>query len=323
MTPLLPSSMKLYATRKAHKHAFAWFYVVMNVGAMIAGLMLDGLRELFTQSYSYQILGINLQLSSIQMIFLFSLGATVLSLLLVIFLIRHKIPREAFKEAPYIDPTAKKEIVQADEKKSFFRIMFEVGREKQFWIFMLFILLLVLVKMIFQYNHALYPVYMERIGLINWTGKLYSINPIIIIFLVPVITAMTGKMKSYTVILVGTFVSACSVFFLSMGKAILWIMLFQVMLSFGEALWSPRLYDYTASIAPKGKESSYMAMSQVPMFFAKVAAGPLSGVLLANLCPAQGERNTELMWAIVGLSTLVSPIILLLGKRWLDVERGR
>lgn len=58
--------------------------------------------------------------------------------------------------------------------------------------------------------------------------------------------------------------------------------LYLLLLSFGEAFWNPKLYDYTASIAPKGKESSHMAMSQVPMFFAKVAAGPLSGVLLAS-----------------------------------------
>lgn len=198
--------------------------------------------------------------------------------------------------------------------------MKEVGAEKRFWIFIVFIFLLVLVKMIFQYNHSLYPLYMERIGFKEFTGKLYSINPFIIIFLVPVMTAITGKMKAYNVILIGSFISASSVFFMGISESIMMIVLFQVSLSFGEALWSPRLYDYTANIAPKGKEASYMALSKVPMFFAKVGAGPVTGILLANLCPAEGPRNTELMWIIVGLTTLVSPLTLLIGRKWLDVE---
>jgi hypothetical protein len=63
-----------------------------------------------------------------------------------------------------------------------------------------------------------------------------------------------------------------------------------------------------------------MAYSKAPMFFAKVAAGPATGILLANLCPESGSRNTELMWIIVGISVMVSPITLFLGRKWLDVE---
>lgn len=198
--------------------------------------------------------------------------------------------------------------------------MREVIREKRFWIFITFIFLLVLVKMIFQYNHSLYHLYMERIGLKGWIGKLYSINPFIIIFLVPVMTAITGKMKGYNVIMFGSIISAGSVFFMGLGESIALIVSFQIMLSIGEAIYSPRVYDYTANIALPGREASYMAYTKAPMFFAKVAAGPITGILLANLCPSAGARNTELMWIIVGISTMISPITLLLGRKWLDVE---
>jgi MFS family permease len=130
-------------------------------------------------------------------------------------------------------------------------------------------------------------------------------------------------MRAFTVIMVGSFVAAGSVFFLGLGESILYVVLFQVVLSIGEAIYSPRVYDYTATIAPPGKEASYMAYSKAPMFFAKVATGPLSGLLLLELCPETGERNTQLMWIIVGASTMISPITLYLGRRWLDVERWR
>ena len=325
MIPLIAAAVKLFSTRKAQRYAYSWYYVVMNVGSMIAGLSLDKLRSTFTDVMRFEVLGYDLAVRPVQMIFLVGIMATLVSLFLVSFFIRSKIPKEAFKEdepEPVVSKTSKSEPTPIPdlERKSAWQIMIEVGREKMFWIFILFIFLLVLVKMIFQYNHSLYPLYMERIGLIDWTGKLYSINPIMIIFLVPVMTAITGRMKAYNVIMIGSFISAASVLFMGVGEGIIWIVMFQVFLSLGESIWSPRLYDYTASIAPPGKEASYMALSKVPMFFAKVGAGPATGFLLFYLCPAEGPRNSELMWIIVGASTLISPIMLFFGRNMLDVE---
>ncbi len=334
MIPLLAAAVKLFSTKKAQKYAFSWYYVIMNVGALVAGLSLDALRSTFTEPIAFELGSLALTVRPIQIIFLVAVLATIVSFGLVFAFVRTTIPElEAEREAEAAaakqaeEPGALAQKEAADpaepaepEKKSSWQVMKEVTSEKTFWIFITFIFLLVLVKMIFQYNHSLYPVYMERIDLAEWTGRLYSINPLIIIFLVPVVTAMTSRMDGYKVIVVGTFVSAASVFVLGFGEAIALIIIFQVVLSFGEALYSPRLYDYTASIAPPGKEASYMAYSKAPMFFAKVAAGPATGILLASFCPEEGARNTELMWIIVGASTMVSPIALLLGKRWLDVE---
>lgn len=335
MIPLLAAAVKLFSTRKAQKFAFSWYYVVMNVGSLIAGLSLDWLRATFTEKISFDVLGTELVIRPLQMIFFVALVSTLVSLFIVIFLIRSRVPvdqddpdgpvreEDGEQDAPDAQPREGGSKDETEERKSVYRVMREVMSEKIFWIFIVFIFLLVLVKMIFQYNHSLYPLYMERIGLKEWTGRLYAINPLIVIFLVPVMTAVTGRMKGFNVILVGSFIAAGSVFFLGLGESILLIVLFQVVLSLGEAIYSPRVYDYTASIAPPGKEASYMAYSKAPMFFAKVAAGPATGLLLANLCPAEGARNTELMWIIVGASTMLSPITLLIGRKWLDVENRR
>ena len=68
------------------------------------------------------------------------------------------------------------------------------------------------------------------------------------------------------------------------------IFLFVVLLSLGEAFYSPRLYEYTAAIAPKGQEASYMAMSSLPFFLAKLARRPLlrraAGPFLSRHRPA-------------------------------------
>jgi len=330
MIPLLAAAVKLFTHKKAQVYAFSWYYVVMNVGALFAGLALDELRAIFKEALRFDLFGMELAIRPLQMIFLVAVLATLVSLALVIFCIRENIPPEAFGEAEeeHTSETARTDAENpgpagggaASPPPSAWDIMREVTREKRFWIFIAFIGLLVLVKMIFQYNHSLYPVYMERIGLKLWTGKLYAINPAIIIFLVPVMTAITGRMKAYNVITVGAFISAGSVFFMGLGESIALIVMFQVVLSIGEAIYSPRIYDYTANIAPPGREASYMAYSKAPMFFAKVAAGPITGLLLANLCAEEGPRNTELMWIIVGASCMLSPITLFLARRWLDVE---
>lgn len=322
MIPLLAAAVALFSTKPTRKFAFSWYYVVMNVGSLLAGLSLDWLRGLFTETYAFTVLGMDMAVRPTQMIFLVAVATTIFSMIIAVFCIRSKIPKEESAEDEAPDPAKAKKTEPADKKPkaSPLQVMVEVVSEKTFWVFIAFILLLVMVKMIFQYNHSLYPLYMERIGLKLWTGKLYAINPAIVIILVPVVTAITSKMNAYKVILFGSFIAAGSVFFLGLGESIVYIVLFQVVLSIGEAIYSPRVYDYTASIAPPGREASYMAYSKAPMFFAKVAAGPASGFLLFHLCPVEGGRNTELMWIIVGATTIISPITLWLGRKWLDVE---
>jgi dipeptide/tripeptide permease len=102
------------------------------------------------------------------------------------------------------------------------------------------------------------------------------------------------------------------------------IFLFVVLLSVGEAFYSPRLYEYTAAIAPKGQEASYMAMSSLPFFLAKLVVAPVSGVLLAHFCPDTGPRNSGTLWLLIGLSTMIAPVGLFMFQRFIRVhEAGR
>ncbi len=102
------------------------------------------------------------------------------------------------------------------------------------------------------------------------------------------------------------------------------ILLFVVLLSVGEAFYSPRLYEYTAAIAPKGQEASYMAMSSLPFFLAKLGVAPFSGVLLAHFCPDTGLRHSGTLWLIIGLSTMIAPVGLFVFQRFIRVhEAGR
>ena len=110
----------------------------------------------------------------------------------------------------------------------------------------------------------------------------------------------------------------------SVSPYYLMIFLYVLLLSVGESLWSPRLYEYTAAVAPKGQEASYMSLSYLPFFVAKFFVGMFSGFLLDWFCPATGPRQPSLLWLIIALTTLITPVGLLVLRRYIRVqEAGR
>jgi dipeptide/tripeptide permease len=102
------------------------------------------------------------------------------------------------------------------------------------------------------------------------------------------------------------------------------IALFITLFSVGEAFYSPRVYEYAAAIAPKGQEASYSALSYIPLLLGKIMATTVSGMLLAKYCPEVGERNSGMMWLVIGLLAAICPIGLLLLRPYIRVhEAGR
>lgn len=210
-------------------------------------------------------------------------------------------------------PPEAEPIKEAEKTANPLKVAFGVMREKAFWRFMLFVGLLVFVKLIFSHSHFTFPKYsLREMGEGFPLGAFQALNPILIIILVPVATAMTRHRSAFSVIVLGSIASALSPFVLVLGASYATILGMIVLLSIGECLWSPRLYEYTASIAPRGREASYMGMSSLPMFFAKMAVGPMSGYLLAAYCPPTGPRQSWIMWLIIGLTTLVGPLLIVL-----------
>merc|ERR1711957_743880 len=89
--------------------------------------------------------------------------------------------------------------------------------------------------------------------------------------------------------------------------------------SIGEALWSPRLYEYTINITEEGKEGIYMALASFPMFVATLITGATSGLFLEQYCPEHGKRESWKMWTIIGAITLTSPFLLFFFKDKIEV----
>lgn len=220
--------------------------------------------------------------------------------------------------------------------------------ERPFWIYMGMLAILIFVRLTFYIFHLMFPTYAIRVfGADFPVASIFgTLNPVMIIFLVPLISVITVNVRSYTMLLIGTALSAASVFLcfmpetISMALADSWfgvwvfdywleapignqapfmmsLVVFIMVFTVGEAIWSPRLMQFSAEIAPRGKEGAYIALSMLPYFLGKAGAGVLSEQMTTRyfndtmvLFP-----NHQVAWFWVGAMAAISPIGLIIFRK--------
>lgn len=188
------------------------------------------------------------------------------------------------------------------------------------------------------------------------------LNPVLVIYLVPFIAYFTKKTSSYKMMIIGSTISAFSCFIpmipasvfagltdTMLGELVFvkWLgiadsmpellkfvevnpsvyeywpmMVFFLVFTVGEAIWSPRLMQFTAEIAPKGKEGTYIALSVLPWFAAKFVVGPMSGILVDAYVPLSesGEimssyPNHAMVWVWIGAMAIFTPLGLVVFRK--------
>jgi MFS family permease len=311
VVPVLNTAFRRFSHPRARAFAFSIYYVVNNLGSAAAGFLVDACRKPFLSDDKKTLLPKTVFLpivgehtvTAYRTVFLWGAALAVAGFFLTLF-IRPNVDTEAVNGA---------RAVPTEKPRPPWVIAAEVMREATFWRFMLLMGLLVFVRMIFQHGHFTLPKYaLRELGESFPIGKFQTINPIAIIFLVPVATALTRHLPAFRMIFVGSVLSALSVFVLVLPASYATIAAFYLCLSVGEALWSPRSYEFIATIAPKGRESSYMGLAQLPFFAAKLGALPMSGWLLSTYCPKDGPRHPSTMWLIIGLTTILAPVLMFL-----------
>ena len=359
--PVTIAALRRYTTTAQRSVAYSIFYAIMNAGFFVGVLIFDALRAKLGEHGSFTLPGLGMQLSTYRGILLASLVLSVPSFLIIYFWLREGV--EATDQGVVITPEKQKypgrnalqvlRLTVVDTARDTARIFAGLWRQPGFYKFLGFLSLAVFIKMIFVHMDYTYPTFgIRELGEGSPVGQLYGLNNVLIVILAPLVGVLTQRVPAYRMVIIGSFIAASSVFIMALppqwfqpladgqfghGIAHVWlgvkgavnpyyvmIFLFVLFLSVGEAFYSPRLYEYTAAIAPKGQEASYMAMSSLPFFLAKIGVGPLSGVLLSRFCPATGPRSSEILWLIIGLSTMIAPVGLLLLQRFIRVhEAGR
>lgn len=321
--PVLTTGMRRYTHPGNRSFAIGLFYVIMNVAALLAGPLVD----FCTISYNVKSAEDKTMwvLTSYRLILLMGIVANVIAVL-ISFTVREiklecednslmKATNESYQDdyenEDGATDSASKIASFTPVRGSMWTILKETFAAKRFWRFLIVCLITSNVRMVFRHMDATLPKYLVReFGEKTPKGLIYAINPAIIITLVPIMTAATANIDPLVCIHFGTYVSAASVFSLALSNSIAASVLFVTILSIGESIWSPRFYDYSLSMAPEGREGTYMAMSSAPLFLAKLPVGFISGWLIQKYCPEEGESHPQMMWLIIGAGTIISPILL-------------
>ncbi len=338
-TPVLLAATRVYSTTQQRSIAFSIIYAIMNVGYLVAGVVFDFIRRSdFHPSF------FGFAPTPHQQLFMVSLALEIV-LFPTIYFLRSRQERQR-NTHPTLLATVR---ASAAETIDLFKRL--LG-QSAFFRLLVFFLLIGFLKAIFLQMDYVFPKFGDReLGLNAPVGKIAGINSIIIIFLAPVVGALTQKFSAYRMVVFGGAICAAGVFVMALptnwfeplangafgdwlGHGYLrlhgaihpyYVMsaLYLTVFSVGEAFYSPRVYEYAAAIAPKGQEASYGALAYIPFLIGKVLVGT-SGWLLAMFCPATGPRRSDLMWLIFACAASVAPIGLLLFRSYIRVpEAGR
>ena len=334
-TPVLVAALRKFTAPSQRTVAFSLFYALMNFGFMIGYFASDAVTKSVVGMDGASITLLGLKLSQYQALLFTSMALELLMLPLVLMMrkaavvedlglvglgyfagIRHTISK-AFHDVVHLLSTL-------FSTKGFYRLL-------------LFLALIGLLKIVFNVMDYVLPTFTEQeLGKGVNTGRFNAVNGILILILAPAIGLMTQKFSAYSMVILGGFITAASFLFIALppeffqgaadgwlGKVIgngymelkgavhpyyVMIVLWQVLFSIGEAFYSPRVYEYAAAIAPEGQEASYSSLSYIPLLLGKLITGAAFGGLLERYCPAEGERNPEMMWTIIGLMVLVAPL---------------
>lgn len=297
--PVLQIGIKRHTEDDSSRRAIAFsgFYIVMNVSAMTAAPCIDAFHRLVPY---LRHASVGIHVTPYRLLILAGALLSCVSLWLTYKYIHDE-------ERPADHPP-----VSLDS----FRHVF---KSSAFWRFVLLAVLLLGVRSIYRHLDATFPKYMVRnFGKDAPFGSLIALNPFCVV-IVTILSAPLGlTYHPVPVIILGSFISALSPLVLALGTSYTNAIIFVLLLSIGEGIWSPRLYEYSVMIAEKGREGTYMALAAAPMFLATLLTGATSGTLLERYSPETGERHPEIMWAIIGLTSILSPVMMLLLRRVIE-----
>ena len=328
-SPVLQTAVHKYSTKRTIALAFSFAYVATNIGGVLAGQLIDRTKAFFIdaatqklvlRTFDLPVFGQVAMSAYRAIIGLGTITAAIAFLATLFVRADGKIPR-------HVEPsstTAEKVATGYEKrKKNPIAILGEVISDKTFWRFMLLIGLLVLVRCIFVHMRSTWPKYItrERGEGFDW-GSLWALNSLLGLVFVPVATAFTRKIRAYTVIVIGAFITAVSPFIFALGSATAIQITGVVVLTIGEALWSPRSIEYNVTIAPPGREATYVSLAVLPYFVAKFFVSLTAGKLLTAYCPPIGVRHPAMMWSLIGIATMLGPIGLLALRRVIDPKHA-
>ena len=357
LTPVLVAATRKFTSAGQRSVAFSIFYAILNFGFMLAYFIRDGVQGAVSPEGGNLSLA-GWELSPQRMLFFVSLAIELLALPFILLLREEACAEGDEPKRPMPEGISRLGALRftvANAARDTARLFGALVRHPGFRRLLVFLLLIGLLKIVFNIMDSVLPTFAEReIGAegASKVGRLNAVNSILILVLAPLAGMLTRKYSAYSMVIFGGFITALSFVFLALPPAmfgsltdgpvgnwigrvylemkgtvhpyLVMILFWQVVFSIGEAFYSPRVYEYAVSIAPKGQEASYASLSAVPLLMGKAINSAAFAGLLTAYCPPEGPRESGKMWLIAGCLVLAAPVLLLVLRPFIRVkEEGR
>jgi POT family proton-dependent oligopeptide transporter len=309
LQPALYAGIKEYTDPRTATIGYSLLYAIMNLGIVAEHFVSPFIRsdEVFLNLGFAEIVGLGWGIDGV---FWMCVFITALLLLVNITFFTAKV--EARRQVTQAEESAANTPTSMKEKLKELPFL-----DKRF-IFFIFILLPV--RTLFAHQFLTMPDYVFRAYPESVSAKfewINGLNPFIIVVFVPLIATLTRRVRVIDMMIVGTILSAATTFVLVPGPSLSVLLIYVILFSLGEAIWSSRFLEYVAKLAPAGKVGAYMGLAGIPWFLAKFTTGLYSGSLLERYVPVSGPQDTTTLWLIYALIACVSPAGLIMARRWL------
>jgi len=304
INPVLAMALRRYTDEDVRQFAFSLFYVTQNLAYAAGAFLIHGVR------YAHG--AAEWHLSMYRVVLLCGVVCTAAELGFACMVREIKAKKDGSVET-FVPRTS-----------SGYNISKEVLGQPRFWRFLAISVLFLGVMMNFHHMNVTFPKYfLRQFGEDAPFELVLAINPIVIIFLVPAVTYLIDlwRLDYGTVLVVGSLISGVSPFALAVLNSTQGAIVWMVMLSLGEAIWSPKLMEMSVAVAPEGREGTYMSLTSAPLLISKLGVGGLSGALLTQFCPEEGDCHGSMMWTVVGCTTCPLTLVLLLLRSRLFVPQ--
>jgi len=308
LLPALIVAIKRYSTVRSRPYAFGIFYTSLNLASLIVAGSLNYFRNSSEHTGYSELYSRILCLGCI---------ASTVGLSCTFLLDGHLEP----------EPVDEGGLVVTSGMASKFGETMQTFRTTLFWRFMAVIGSFVMIRAIFGHLKATVPKWMTREFGEETPFELYiGINPALIIVIVPICTRVCDvlQLKTESALIVGAIISGFSPFILAFAVPdTLAVVAFIAVFSVGEAIWSPKLLEYSVSVPQEGREGVFVACASAPLYLAKFVAGASSGYLLKYYCPrpdgAESDEGCQsrALWLTIAVTTSITPVILLIFRQQL------
>eukprot|EP00928_Gymnodinium_smaydae_P043019 TRINITY_DN28911_c0_g2_i1.p1 TRINITY_DN28911_c0_g2~~TRINITY_DN28911_c0_g2_i1.p1 ORF type:complete len:708 (+),score=127.57 TRINITY_DN28911_c0_g2_i1:104-2227(+) len=303
--PVLALGIRRYSHRDNRKFAFSIFYTMLMLATLVGTMMINQIRGFFPEGTSIR----GQSLSWMRITWLLCTIFTLYTVVCAFFLRDIQVCEDQPLEDMVIQPTK-------PPTGSTKEVLRQIGKSPRFWRLTAVSLIFCGVQMGFRHLDATFPKYMMRTYGPNAPWEvILSVNPIVTFFCAPVCTAILIKYKVgfRKALILGAFLTGFSPFIFAFVENYLGMVLWIVVMSLGQAIWGPKLYEYSTMSAPTGREGLFVAITAAPIYLSSVPAGLISGWLLENYCPKNArpeDMQGGLLWLYVGFSVAWTPVLL-------------